>query len=188
MYDNVQMIAHHSPSVNAAGKNVTERQNAGFDPGSSVLEAFAEVFVQAAQPGPAHAAVDAVKHSGLGWIDELAAGLGHRRSVGAGALIRNQIARSFRSDLSEGCPNVLNASGHPSFAIKNWALAKNWHPLAPTFATAMANSNIAQPRAAKIDSPGTGTSGLITRRSRSFAGLISNIEAPSESRAKQGLK
>ena len=102
MHDNVQMIAHHSPSVNSAGKNVAQRQNAGFDPRFSVLETFAEVFVEAAQPRPAHAAVDAVKRSGLGWIDELAAGLGHGRSVGAQALRENRIGRNLGSDLSEG--------------------------------------------------------------------------------------
>ena len=118
MHDNVQMIAHHSPSVNAAGKNVTERQNARFDPRFSVLETFVEVFIEATQPRPAHAAVEAVKRSGLGWIDELAAGLGHGPNVGVRALLENQIGRSFGSDLSEGCPNVLNVSGHPSFAIK----------------------------------------------------------------------
>ena len=101
MHDNLQMIAHHSPSVNSAGKNVAERQNAGFDPRFSVLEAFAEVFIEAAQPRPAHATVDAVKRSGLGWIDELAAGLGHGRSVGARALLENQIERNLGSDLSE---------------------------------------------------------------------------------------
>ena len=118
MHDNVHMIAHHSPSVNSAGENVAERQNAGFNPRFTVLETFAEVFIEAAQPRPAHATVDAVKLAGMGWIDELAAGLGHGRSVGARALLENQIGRSFGSDLSEGCPNVLNASGHPSFAIE----------------------------------------------------------------------
>ena len=49
-----------------------------------------------------HAAVDAVKRSGLSWINKLAAGLGHRRSLGVRALLENQIGRSFGSDLSEG--------------------------------------------------------------------------------------
>ena len=102
MHDNVQMIAHNSPSVNSAGKNVAQRQNAGFDPGSSVLEAFAEVFIEATQPRPAHATVDAVKCSGLSGIDELAAGLSHGRSVGAQALRENRIGRNLGSDLSEG--------------------------------------------------------------------------------------
>ena len=81
MHDNVQMIAHHSTSVNSAGKNVVQRQNTRFDPRLSVLETFAEVFIEAAQPRPAHAAVEAVKRSGLSGIDELAAGLSHGRSV-----------------------------------------------------------------------------------------------------------
>ena len=68
-----------------------------------MLEAFAEVFVQATQPRSAHAAVYAVKSAGLGGIDELAARLGHGRSVGARALRENQIGRNFGSDLSEGC-------------------------------------------------------------------------------------
>ena len=48
MHDNVQMIAHHSPGVNSAGKNIAQRQNAGFDPRFSMLETFAEVFIKAA--------------------------------------------------------------------------------------------------------------------------------------------
>ena len=96
------MIAHHSPGVNSAGKNVAERQNAGFDPRFSVLETFAEVFIEAAQSRPAHAAVDAVKRSGLSWIDELAAGLSHGRSLGAQALRENRIGCNLGSDLSEG--------------------------------------------------------------------------------------
>ena len=56
---------------------------------------------------PAHAAVDAVKRSGLGWIDELAARLGHGRSVSAQALRKNRIGRNLGSDLSEGRVSVL---------------------------------------------------------------------------------
>ena len=111
MHDNVQMIAHHRPSVNSAGKNVAQCQNAGFDPRFSVLEAFAEVFIEAAQPRPAHAAVDAVKCSGLGWIDELAAGLGHGRSVGARALRKNRIGCNLGSDLSEEWVSALCSGG-----------------------------------------------------------------------------
>ena len=56
-----------------------------------------------------HAAVDAVKRSGLSWINKLAAGLGHRRSLGVRALLENQIGRSFGSDLSEGWVSALMA-------------------------------------------------------------------------------
>ena len=56
---------------------------------------------------PAHAAVDAVKRSGLGWIDELAAGLGHGRSLGVRALLENQIGRNLGWDLYEGWVSVL---------------------------------------------------------------------------------
>ena len=66
-----------------------------------MLETFAEVFIQAAQPRSAHAAVDAVKRSGLGWVNKLAAGLGHGRSLGVRALLENQIGRNLGSDLSE---------------------------------------------------------------------------------------
>ena len=97
-----QMIAHHSPSVNSEGKNVVQRQNMRFDPRFSVLEAFAEVFVEAAQSRPAHAAVDAVERSGLSGIDELAAGLSHGRSLGAQALRENRVGCNLGSDLSEG--------------------------------------------------------------------------------------
>ena len=67
-----------------------------------MLEAFAQVFVQAAQPRPAHTAVDAVKGSGLGWVDELAARLGHGRSLGLRVLREHRIGRNLGSDLSEG--------------------------------------------------------------------------------------
>ncbi len=60
-------------SVNTAGENIAEFQNAGFNPRLSVFKAFPKVFVQAAQPRSTHTAVDAVKCSGLCWIDELAA-------------------------------------------------------------------------------------------------------------------
>ncbi len=105
MHDNVQMVAHNRPSVNSTCKNVAERQNARFDPKFSVLEAFAEVFIEAAQPRSAHTAVDAVKSARLGWVNKLAAGRGHGRSLGARALRENRIGRSLGSDLSEGgCP------------------------------------------------------------------------------------
>ena len=67
-----------------------------------MLEALAEVFVQATQPRSAHTAIHAVKRSGLGWIDKLAARLRHRHSLRVQALLENQIGRSFQPDLSEG--------------------------------------------------------------------------------------
>ena len=102
VHDDVQEIAHDRPCVHAAGKNLAEFQNTSFKPQFSVLETFAQIFIQAAQPRSAHAAVDAVKRSGLGGIDELAAGLSHGRTLGVRALLENQIGRSFGSDLSEG--------------------------------------------------------------------------------------
>ena len=60
-----------------------------------MLKTFAEVFVEAAQPRPAHTAVDAVKGSGLGGIDKLAARLGHGRRLDASALRRNRIGRNL---------------------------------------------------------------------------------------------
>ena len=76
------MVTHDGPGVNAAGENSAKLQNTRFNPGFSVLEAFAEVLIEAAQPRPAHAAVHAMKRAGLIWVDELAAGLGHKRSLG----------------------------------------------------------------------------------------------------------
>ena len=46
-----------------------------------MFEAFVQIIIEATQPRPAHTAVDAVKRSGLGWVNELAAGLSHGRSV-----------------------------------------------------------------------------------------------------------
>ena len=92
-----------------------------FDPRFSVLETFAEVFVEAAQPRPAYPVVDTVKRSGLGWIDELAAGLSHGRSVGAQALRENRIGRNLGSDLSE---RWVSAVSHRYceyfFTLTNW--------------------------------------------------------------------
>ena len=68
-----------------------------------MLEALAEVFVQAAEPRSAHAPVHAVKSARLSWVNKLAAGLGHGRSVGARALRKNRIGCNLGSDLSEGC-------------------------------------------------------------------------------------
>ena len=102
VHDDVQVVAHHHPRVHAAGKNISQLQNTGFNPHLSVLEAFAEIFIQAAQPRSAHAAVDAIKRSGMGWVNELAAGLGYGRSLDVRALFENQIGCNLGSDLSEG--------------------------------------------------------------------------------------
>ena len=67
-----------------------------------MLEAFVNIFVEAAQPRSAHTAIDAVERSGLSWVDELATRLGHGRSLSAQALFENQIGRNVGSDLSEG--------------------------------------------------------------------------------------
>ena len=80
---------------------MSEFQNTGFNPRLSVLETFAEVFVQAAQPRSAHAAVDAVKGARLGWVNKLAAGLSHGPRLGARKLRENRIERNLGSDLSE---------------------------------------------------------------------------------------
>ena len=98
----MQVVAHNRPGVNTAGENLAQLQNAGFNPRLSMLETFAEVFIQATQPRSTHAAVDAVRRSGLCWVNKLAAGLGHGRSLGVRALRKNQIGRSLGSDLSEG--------------------------------------------------------------------------------------
>ena len=101
MHHNMEMVTHDGPGVNAAGENSAKLQNTRFNPGFSVLEAFAEVLIEAAQPRPAHAAVHAMKRADLVWVDELAAGLGHKRSLGLRTLRANQIRRNLYSDLSE---------------------------------------------------------------------------------------
>jgi len=75
--DDVQVIAHDRPRMNATGENIAKLQNARFHPGSSVLKTFTCVIVQAAKPRSAHAAIDAVIGAGLGRVNELAARLGH---------------------------------------------------------------------------------------------------------------
>ena len=86
-----------------------------------MLETFAEVFIKAAQPRPAHATVDAVKRSGLGWIDELAAGLGHGRSLGVRALrcvaLRCVALRCVGIGLGLELGQIYLRSGCPRFAI-----------------------------------------------------------------------
>ena len=90
-----------------------------FDPRFSVLETFAEIFIQTAQPRSTHAAVDAMKRSGLSGINKLAAGLGHRRSLGVRALLENQIRRNLGSDLSEGWVSALRPRfGCPRFVSR----------------------------------------------------------------------
>ena len=99
----MEVVAHHCPCVNAAGKNIPQLQNTGFDPGFPMLEALAEVFVQATKPRSAHAAIHAMKSARLSWVNKLAAGLGHGRSVGARALRKDRIGCNLELDLSEGC-------------------------------------------------------------------------------------
>ena len=48
-----------------------------------------------------NAAVDAMKGARLTWVNKLAAGLGHGRSLGVRASRENQIGRNLKSDLSE---------------------------------------------------------------------------------------
>ena len=107
VHDDVQVVAHDRPHVHAAGKNVAQRQNTRLNPRFTVLETFADVFIQAAQPRSMHAAVDAMKRSGLSGINKLAAGLGQRRSLGVRTLRENQIERNLGWDLSEGWVSAL---------------------------------------------------------------------------------
>ena len=87
MNHDVQVIAHDGPRVDSAREYVAEFQDALLDPALTVLEAFAGVFVVAAQPRAAHAAVDAVECACLSWIYELAAGLGHCASFYTNAMV-----------------------------------------------------------------------------------------------------
>ena len=82
-----------------------------------MLEAFAKVFVQATQPRTAHTAVDAMECSGLSGVDELAAGLGHWRSLRARALRENRIGRNLGSDLSEGRVSLRALRAYPVAAV-----------------------------------------------------------------------
>ena len=65
-HDDAQMVAHNRPGMNTAGENVSQLQNAGFNPGFSVLEAFSEVFVQATQPRTAHTTIHAIHYERAG--------------------------------------------------------------------------------------------------------------------------
>ena len=119
MHDDVQVVAHDRLRVHAAGKKIPHLQNARLDPKLSMLETFAEIFVQATQPRSAHSAIDAVKRSGLGGVNNLAAGLGRGRSLGVRALLENQFGRSLGSDLSEVWVSTQLGSGPGRRAIGN---------------------------------------------------------------------
>ena len=82
-----RVIAHDGPRVDSAGKDVAQFQDAFFDPRLAVLERLLGVFVFAAQPGSANAAVDAVKSACLSGIYKLAAGLGHSASFYKNAVV-----------------------------------------------------------------------------------------------------
>ena len=69
-----------------------------------MLEAFAGVIVQAAKPRSSHAAIDAVKGAGLGRVNELAARLGHGRSLSAPRL--RWYLKWGQIYLRGGCPRV----------------------------------------------------------------------------------
>ena len=71
-----KVVAHNRPGVNTAGENLAQLQNACLDPRLSMLETFAEVFIQATQPRSTYAAVDAMKRSGLGWVNKFGCGAG----------------------------------------------------------------------------------------------------------------
>ena len=104
MHDDVQVIAHNRPGVHAAGENVSQLQNTSVNPRFSVFKAFVEVFVQAARPRSTHTVVHAMKRSGLGGVDELAARLGHGRSLGARALMKIRLSAVLgRIYLRRGC-------------------------------------------------------------------------------------
>ena len=64
--------------------------------------AYVDLNPVRAQSRSTYAAVDAMKRSGLGWINKLAAGLDHGRSLGARAFRENRIGRNLGSGLSEG--------------------------------------------------------------------------------------
>ncbi len=67
-----------------------------------MFEAFARVFIQAAQPRSAHTAVYAVKSARLSGVNELAAGLRHAQSLNMMVLRLHQAGLGLGSDLSEG--------------------------------------------------------------------------------------
>lgn len=105
MHNNVQVIAHNRPGMNAASENFAQLQNSGFNPEFTLLEAYVEVFVQAKKPRSGHAAVDAVKGPRLCWVDELAARLGQWAQFGGAGLIRKSDGALFRC--SEGNNSLL---------------------------------------------------------------------------------
>ena len=119
VHDDMQVVAHNRPGVNTTGENLAQLQNACLDPGLSMLETFAEIFVQATQPRSAHAAIDAVKRSGLGGVNKLAAGLGHGRTLGVRTLRENQIGRNFGSDSSEGWVSALRRAVRAATRCEN---------------------------------------------------------------------
>jgi hypothetical protein len=95
------ILRFHRPRVNATGENTAKVQDARFNPRFAVFEAFAQIFIKAAQPRTAHAAVDAVIRACMGWVDELAAGLGHGRSLDARVVLGDRFGLRVGSEFSE---------------------------------------------------------------------------------------
>ena len=93
-----------------------------------MFEAFVQIIIEATQPRPADTAVDTVKRSRLGWVNELSAGLGHGRSVGLQTLREHRIGRNLGSDLSEGwvsarqpgrrCPGIRGCWAHVQYEVQ----------------------------------------------------------------------
>ncbi len=88
-----------------------------------MFEGFAVVFVQAAQPRSAHAAVDAVNTARLCGVDELVAQLGHALSLPMPGSRGDRAGPRFGSDLSEGWLDLFDHAAlfrvnDPSSAIQ----------------------------------------------------------------------
>ena len=68
MQNHVHVIAHHGKGVNASRENVTQFQNARFQPGFSMFKRFAAVMITSTQPRSAHAAVNQMEKLRLSWV------------------------------------------------------------------------------------------------------------------------
>jgi len=111
--NHMDVVAHDGKCVNSGRKNITQFQNARLQPRFAVFKIFLGVRIESTQPRAAHAAANQVEKPRLGWVDELAARLGHGLSLGMRNASQNTIALKLDSDLSaaiaKACALTLGA-------------------------------------------------------------------------------
>ena len=111
MQNHVHMVAHHCEGVNSRRKNITQFQNACFQPSFTMFKIVAAVFITSTKPRSPHTAIDQVEKLRLGSIYKLAAWLGHGLTLDMLEFNQTKNALELRSDLSEAIESANKVFG-----------------------------------------------------------------------------